>query len=153
MRTIEKEAWREAIRRTALYLAANPVQRWEILGIEINDRHESRPSMSQLGVLRSIVMTVIRSDFSHNLIVNDWLDRLGDQWTKNSLDKIRSLLTELDRVWLLLESIDFDRLILSNEGKTALKQDLWLETVQILVISCLRAHKRDVEDNSLSPNP
>ena len=144
VQTIEREAWREAIRRTSLSLAADPVKRREILGITIDDRNglkESKPSMSQLGVLRSIVMTVIKADFSHNL--DDWLSSLTDKWTQDSLEKIRPLLNDSDRIWSLLESIDFDRLTLTTE--TALQQALWLEAVQILVISCLRAHKRDVE--------
>jgi CRISPR-associated protein Csx10 len=158
--TIEIEAWREAIRRQSISLAADPIQREAILGIKKNDdkntTEKSKPSMSQLGVLRSIVMNSLDSDPTQNSAVNNWIEKLPqkikEKWAEKSLDKVRSLLTNPDKVWSFLKTIPFDRLTLTVEGITTLKQELWRETVQNLVIDCIRAHKRDLEPKTESTN-
>jgi CRISPR-associated protein Csx10 len=156
-RTIEIEAWREAIRRQSVSLAADPARREAILGIKIiddkNTTEKSKPSMSQLGGLRSIVLNSLDSNPTQNSLVNSWINKLPqkikEKWGNDSLDKISALLTNPNTVWSFLDaSIQFDRLTLTDNGMTALKIKLWQETVQNLVIDCIRAHKRDLEPNN-----
>jgi CRISPR-associated protein Csx10 len=154
--TIELEAWREAIRRQSVSLAADPAQREAILGIKIiiddkNKTKKSEPSMSQLGGLRSIVLNSLESAPDQNSFVNDWIGKLPqkikDKWGDDSLAKISALLTTPDTVWSFF-TIQSDRLTLTDDGITALKTELWQQTVQNLAIDCLRAHKRDLEPNN-----
>jgi CRISPR-associated protein Csx10 len=151
--TIELEAWREAIRRQSVSLAADPARREAILGIKIiidakNKTKKSEPSMSQLGGLRSIVLNSLESAPAQNSFVNDWIvklpQKIKDKWGDDSLTKISALLTNPDTVWSFF-AIQFDRLTLTDDGITALKTELWQQTVQNLAIDCLRAHKRDLE--------
>lgn len=151
--TIELEAWHEAIRRQSVSLAADPARREAILGIKIiiddkNKTKKSEPSMSQLGGLRSIVLNSLESAPTQNSFVNDWIENLPqkikDKWVDDSLAKISALLTTPDTVWSFF-TIQFDRLTLTDDGITALKTELWQQTVQNLAIDCLRAHKRDLE--------
>jgi CRISPR-associated protein Csx10 len=158
--TIELEAWREAIRRQSVSLAADPAQREAILGIKItNDENavkKSEPSMSQLGGLRLIVLNSLGSDPARNSLVNKWIDKLPlkiqEKWGADSLAKISALLTNPDTVWPFFAIIQFDRLTLTNDGMATLKQELWQETVQNLAIDCIRAHKRDLEPKKESTN-
>jgi CRISPR-associated protein Csx10 len=158
--TIELEAWREAIRRQSVSLAADPAQREAILGIKIvddkNTPEKSKPSMSQLGGLRSIVLNSLGSNPAQNSLVNDWIENLPKtirkKWGDDSLAKISALLTNPDTVWSFFAIIQFDRLTLTNDGVATLKQALWQETVQNLAIDCIRAHKRDLEPKKESTN-
>jgi CRISPR-associated protein Csx10 len=160
--TIELEAWRESIRSQSVSLAADPARREAILGIKIidakNTPDRSKPSMSQLGGLRSIVLNSL--EFAPNpaqdSVVNKWIDKLPlkirDKWGTDSLAKISALLTNPDTVWSFFAIIQFDRLTLTNDGMATLKQELWQETVQNLAIDCIRAHKRDLEPKKESTN-
>jgi CRISPR-associated protein Csx10 len=145
---VEKEAWRQEIRRQAVSLAASPEQRLALLGIA-SDR--TKPTMSQLGVLRSLVMNDLKAEPGENSWVRAWVEHTNfqEKWPHDSLAKIRNLLTLPDHLWLFLASdpyqFPFERLTLTQNGIPALKRELWRETVQILILSCIRAHKRDLE--------
>jgi CRISPR-associated protein Csx10 len=156
--TIEKAAWRATIQRQIVNLAAQSHKRQEILGIYIgeNDRGEnvSEPTMSQLGVLRSVVMTLSKTDADRAAMVKNWIDCPVDnqptdknkkKWPEpKPLSEVKELLTKEGRLWTLL-GIDFVPLTMTTNGQEALKKELWLESVQALVLSCIRAHKRDLE--------
>ncbi len=111
--------------------------------------------MSQLGGLRSIVLNSLESAPDQNSFVNDWIAKLPqkikDKWGDDSLTKISALLTTPDTVWSFF-TIQFDLLTLTDDGITALKTELWQQTVQNLAIDCLRAHKRDLEPKKDSTN-
>jgi CRISPR-associated protein Csx10 len=145
---IEKEAWREEIRRRSVSLASDPVKRQELLGITISNstKEKSQPSMSQLGVLRTIMMTSINSDPHQNSLVSNWIDELPlniqKKWPDGSLEKIRDLLTTSERLWSFLADLPPT---ITDIGIQNLQRELWQETVQILVMNCIRAHKRDLE--------
>ncbi len=160
--TIEKAAWRETIQRQIVNLAAQSHKRQEILGIciEKNDRGEnvSEPTMSQLGVLRSIVMTLPNTDADRVAMIKNWIDcpvnnqptdKNKKKWPEpNRLSKVEELLTKQDRLWNLLKpelEIDFAPPTITKNGQNVLKEELWLESVQALVLSCIRAHKRQLE--------
>lgn len=159
-RIIEKSAWREAIHRASLFLAAKPQLRYQILGIKIIEQAEkkqSKPTMSQLGALRSILTTIEEPKDAKVIL---WLANLKE--TKNRLEKwdekekslniFQELLSTQNKVWEHLEQAlkelahpSFSQITLTSEGEKYLKKHLWVEAVNILVDACIRAHKRDLE--------
>lgn len=149
-RTIETAAWRDAIEKKALAIAASREKRLEILGIKI-DGKESQPSMSQLGSLRSTLRR-LRSLHDQNQITS-WITALEnvpnrkEKWdqTENGLTKIRELVTQPEKIWQALNIVSLDQLTITVGGRNELKQILWAEAVRTLVDAIIRAHKRDLE--------
>jgi len=167
---IETAAWREAIRRAALFLSSTDTRREALLGIRIqsNEKGEwvSQPSMSQLGSFRSAVSR-LRSPASENQknTVTDWVNSIrqkkGDKWdgTKGGLEKIQDLVTNQQSIWQSIsdalnhsdstrQSLNYPslrELTLTQTGESELKQELWAEAVQVVVDACIRAHKRELE--------
>jgi len=149
-RIIEKAAWREAIEKKALAIAACKEKRQEILGIKI-DGEDSHPSMSQLGGLRS-TLRYLRSLPDQNQITS-WVAALEnvpnrkEKWdkTENGLQKIRELVTQPEKIWQALNIPSLDQLTVTVGGRNELKQILWAEAVRTLVDAMIRAHKRDLE--------
>ncbi|MBM3275177.1 MAG: hypothetical protein FJZ00_08480, partial [Candidatus Sericytochromatia bacterium] len=72
-RQIETEAWREAIRRAALRVAASGASRNEALGLE-SYGSQSRPSLSQLGGFRGAIVG-LASEADRGDVLG-WLDRI-----------------------------------------------------------------------------
>jgi CRISPR-associated protein Csx10 len=145
-RQIETAAWREEIQRQALAIACQPDERKKILGITI-EKEESKPPMSQLGALRSVVSRVQSFEDSNKVI--NWIQSLSEvksrkeKWNKDSLDNIKKLLTQSDLIWQYLKIAD--DLTLTNDAKKQLQSELWAETVRTLINTCIVAHKRDLE--------
>ncbi|MEA5619868.1 RAMP superfamily CRISPR-associated protein [Cronbergia sp. UHCC 0137] len=159
-RIIEKAAWREIIHRASLFLASelSPSEhtfRTQILDIRI-ENGESKPPMSQLGSLRS-VLSRIESPEDEGL--QRWIQHLQDtknrrdKWPNGSLDKLRQLITSPTEIWEHLSSAltklghqdGFAEFTLTRTGEEKLKNELWPEAVQILIDACIRAHKRELE--------
>ncbi|GAB4146938.1 MAG: hypothetical protein Fur0046_25020 [Cyanobacteria bacterium J069] len=163
-RLIEKAAWREAIRRAALFLASEGDRRKEILGIWIdNERDEpSQPSMSQLGGLRSVVSQL---KFNQKGSVLSWIENIRDKrsnkWdgTRDGLGKIERLINEEEHIWNQVRnalqnaesnqnSLNYpllQELTLTETGDADLKRELWAEAIQVVVYACIHAHKRELE--------
>jgi CRISPR-associated protein Csx10 len=161
-RILEKAAWREAIRRASLVIASNTSgdnSRTTILGIKIEEKantKESKPPMSQLGGLRSVL---VRLQSPGDAAVITWIQHLqdttnrADKWSPGSLDDIRELVTSPTKVWEHLASAleelknqSFSELTLTQNGEQYLKEELWSEAVRTLVDACIRAHKRALEN-------
>lgn len=162
-RIIEKSAWREAIRRAVLQVAAIPNNR---LGIQAN-----KPTMSQLGALRAIIGQLQKPEPSPEAgIVTRWLKNLEDtpnrkdKWSPQTLEEIRTLVCDGNRIWNILK-LDIASITLTSNGQRDLKggqwremtseqwqksDQLWSEAINTFVDACIRAHKRDLENNSNS---
>ncbi|MEI2583899.1 RAMP superfamily CRISPR-associated protein [Scytonema sp. PRP1] len=142
-RIIEKAAGREAIRRAVLRSAADFDSRKDALGIE-----PKKPTMSQLGALRSVLGRL--QTFTDHIYVMTWLTNLEqtpnrkDKWISDSLQKIRTLVSDQDEIWSQL-NIKFADITLTRDGEQYLKEELWAEAVRTLVDACIRAHKRYLE--------
>ena len=144
-RIIEQEAWRDAIRRQALGIAANDCQRKAILGFE----HKGKPGMSQLGILRSLLKDIPpQPNPIHSARITEWVNHINEKrqekWPAGNLDKVKKLLIQSDDIWDYLKLSESD-ITLTEGGEAKLKDSLWGEAVQTLVMSCIRAHKRDSE--------
>ncbi|MDR9405492.1 MAG: hypothetical protein RI580_18895, partial [Halothece sp. Uz-M2-17] len=149
-RTIETAAWRDAIEKKALAIAASREKRQEVLGIKI-DGEESHPSMSQLGGLRSTLRRL--QSLSDQNQITSWVAALEnipnrkEKWDKtdNGLQKIRELVTNDQKIWQALNIASLDKLTITVGGRNELEQILWAEAVRTLVDAMIRAHKRDLE--------
>ncbi|MBD2451577.1 hypothetical protein H6G76_31565 [Nostoc sp. FACHB-152] len=155
-RILEKAAWRDIIHRASLLLASDCTSRAQILDIKIEDK-ESKPPMSQLGSLRS-VLTRLKSPGDEGM--EKWIQHLQetknrtDKWPKGSLDKLHQLITSPPEIWEHLSSAlsklghkqGFAEFTLTVAGEERLKRELWSEAVQILIDACIRAHKRELEN-------
>lgn len=149
-RTIETAAWRDAIEKKALAIAASREKRQEVLGIKI-DGEESHPSMSQLGGLRSTLRRL--QSLPDQNQVTSWIEAIKkvsnrkEKWDKtdDGLKKIRELVTNDQKIWQALNIASLDELTITVGGRNELKQILWAEAVRTLVDAMIRAHKRDLE--------
>jgi CRISPR-associated protein Csx10 len=148
--TLELAAWRTAIQRAALSIAANPQKRENILG---TSKISNQPSMSQLGGLRSLVNRLNQpSDAS----IQGWFgqsdgdDLAKDKWKRRqekwggNLEKIYTFVTQKDEIWQVL-NIDGAELSLTQIDS---QSELWAEALQIIIDACIRAHKRELETKS-----
>lgn len=158
-RIIEKAAWREIIHRASLFLASECTSRTQILDTKIENKEshpQSKPPMSQLGSLRSVLS---RIESPEDEGVERWFEHLQDtknrcdKWPNGSLDKLRQLITSPTEIWehlsLALTKLGhkdgFAEFTLTRTGEQKLKTELWSEAVQILIDACIRAHKRELE--------
>jgi CRISPR-associated protein Csx10 len=149
---VEKEAWRDAIRRVSLHLAQDKDCREEILGIYISENEQrSIPSLSQLGSLRSVLTKVgTRKDS-----VLCWIDNVKEKKKGENttyLERLKKLVICPQAVWQFLESKlndveipSFTNLILTDKTTNTLQNELWEEAIQTLVETLIRAHKRALE--------
>lgn len=152
---IETTAWREELQRAVLRIADDKDRRLQIFGFETG----GRPSMSQIGGLRSAVGRM--RDFADGQNVISWLTHLEqtenrlERWAQNKqkakekLARIKTLIAEEDKVWLILcEAKTEERNVWQLpptvvRTKEALQKELWAEAVRALFDACARAHKRE----------
>jgi CRISPR-associated protein Csx10 len=156
-RTIERAAWREVIENKALTIAADENHRKGILGIlitkskEYENQPKSQPTMSQLGSVRSNLRK-LQSQNNIPAMLN-WIQGLQskrqDKWEKtdNGLHKLSQLVTQPQEIWQIFScfKLDLESLVITQDGKTQLQNELWAEAVRTLVYAIIRAHKRDLE--------
>jgi len=141
-RIIERAAWQKAIQQKVL-ARAKDYKTLLYIGLE-----KEKPTMSQLGALRSVLSQVQNFSDTNQAIL--WLANIlanksrSGKWLSQSLEKIRRYLTEADLVWEDLE-LNLEPITLTDTGEAALKQDLWAEALYALIDACIRAHKRDSE--------
>lgn len=159
-RIIEREAWRDAIRWRSLEIAAIPEKREEYLGLE-----SSNPPNSQLGALNSTLRQLRSVDESDQQNVIQWINKIReisnrhDKWKvadrSPALSKIEALVNDQSQIWQILtpKSEDgeqpnqkfWNEITLTESGYEHLRQELWAEAVRVFVDACIRAHRRDQE--------
>lgn len=145
-RQIERALWSEELRRRILSVAADTKARKEILGVSITPAKESKPSLSQLGALRSALAGL--QSVADRQPVFDWLKHLKatpnrkEAWA-GALDKIEKLISDESYIWRAIEWED--PIALTDGASERLRNELWGEGVRGLVDACLRAHKRETE--------
>jgi len=155
---IEKEAARREVQRLALGFASDPTNRLKALGMGINGKG-SKPPLSQLGALRSVISRLQNDAESDKQQVIRWIEHLEatsnrlDKWPEDAksvedgkvrLKKLRDLITQSDCVWNLLH-VNWTELVIIENHADSLKSELWAEAVRALADACVRAHKRETE--------
>jgi CRISPR-associated protein Csx10 len=144
-RIIERAAWQKAIQQKVM-ARAKDYKTLLYIGIK-----KDMPTMSQLGALRSVLSQVQNFSDTNQAIL--WLANISanksrkDKWLKQSLEKIKLYLTEANLIWEDL-ALNLEPITLTNTGETELKQNLWAEALYALIDACIRAHKRDSENQS-----
>ncbi|MGB3517665.1 MAG: RAMP superfamily CRISPR-associated protein [Elainellaceae cyanobacterium] len=148
-RIIEREAWRDEIRRRYIELAADPQNRQDYLALE-----STKPPNSQLGALNSTLQQM-RSPSDTSIVVN-WITKIREisnrheKWQTNNgnespaLTKIQDLITNQPKIWEIL-TLNLSDITLTETGEQDLKQELWAEAVRTFINACIRAHRRDHE--------
>lgn len=161
---LELAAWREALHRTVMGVAADEQRRQEILHLEIsrepNRPSQSRPPLSQLGSVRTMLAdlhSVAEADRYRILQRLAHLERTPnrrDKWPDQALAALKALLHDPERVWQQLQAHWQEPPGLTKAGDPAmtrrqeLQHELWAEAVRALVDACFRAHKRATEEET-----
>ena len=150
-RIIEREAWRDEIRRRSIELAANPQNRQDHLALE-----STKPPNSQLGALNSTLQQM-RSSSDTSIVVN-WITKIREtsnrheKWQTNNgndspaLTKIQALIDNQEKIWEIL-TLKLGDITLTQTGEQKLKQELWTEAVRTFIDAYIRAHRRDHEQS------
>jgi CRISPR-associated protein Csx10 len=160
---VQRAAWREAIRRAAVELAASQGNRTKLLGIQYPAKADgrtrgapARPGQSQLMAFLAALRRVKEPGDSAAVA---WLDYAGktkgrqEDWA-GSLGAVRQLLMEGPRVWQalsgedvgLVERLEPERLVVADSEIGRMKSELWPEAVWTLADACIRAHRRRPKD-------
>ncbi len=144
-RLIERECWKQEIRRVCLAIAADKNRRQQLLRWK-----EGKPPMSQLGGLRSQLARLRKSDDNRSIL--DWLDHLQknprrrEKWPDGSLQQIETLLKNRGEIWeKILEPDNWPTL--TRDAAQQLKKELWPLAVRMFFDACIRAHKRELEEH------
>lgn len=166
-RIIEREAWRDAIRRRSLELAANSDTREQYLALQ-----STKPPNSQLGALNSTLRQLRSTDDSDKQIILQWMTHIKeisnrfDKWKVGddspALSKIETLITDQTQIWNVLtpKSPDGEQsdpnfwpaITLTASGNDELREELWAEAVRVFIDAFIRSHRREIEETNESEN-
>lgn len=148
---VEKAVWRNLLADKTLAIASDKKWREKNLGFE-----EGKPTQTQLGAFRNVLQKL--KGFNDKEIVLRWLDHLEktpnrkDKWPENSLKEIKKIIRGITKdekqninyIWDFIEW-NKDIPVLTKDGRSRLKQELWAEAVKALFDASIRAHKRGNE--------
>lgn len=144
-RRIEKEAWRREIYRLASALASDKSRRRERF-----HWNKEKPQNSQLGALRSVIMTT--GEAGTNSGMTDWIDSVRatknrlDKWPEGSLDYLKNLVNPeaRDAIWKCLEW-PADIPVLTMGARKKLTQELRATALRSVILACIQCEMRDRE--------
>jgi CRISPR-associated protein Csx10 len=145
---VERECWKQEIRLASLKVAGATGERERILQWSTG---AGRPTMSQLGGLRGQLGALVSWDA--RVPVLTWLGQLqgnanrADKWPADSLEKVRGILDNRDRIWEILQPQEAWPSLTRN-APMLLKEQLWALAVRSFFDACIRAHKRETEGRS-----
>ena len=162
-RIIEREAWRDAIRRRSLELAASADRREIYLALS-----STTPPNSQLGALNSTLRQLRSTSDADKQTILQWIAHIRetsnryDKWTVGetapALAKIEALIINQVQIWHILtpESQDGGQLdltfwsdiTLTTSGHDDLREQLWAEAIRVFVDACIRSHRREMEEST-----
>jgi len=144
-RLIERECWKQEIRRACLAIAADAKQRKQLLDWSAASK-QGEPPMSQLGGLRG-QLAQLRS-VNDRAKVLDWLDHLANNKRRSekwpSISKVREFIEKDERIWQEIRTNDWPTL--TEDAAKHLHQELWAFAVRTFFDACIRAHKRELEE-------
>ena len=140
---IERETWREMIRRVAGAIAADPSKVKALKPFSLNT---SKLTRSKLGTLRSLVDSLKnRSDADRVVNVINQMET-KENWKGDTLAYVKKLVEDEEEVWRCYQGMSVvSQYRLTQDTEAAIKKELWTEAVRILVDACIRAHKRASE--------
>ncbi|SDG62386.1 CRISPR-associated protein Csx10 [Sinosporangium album] len=134
-RVFERAAWRTEIHRSCERIMGDDAERAQVIPASV--------SSSQLNALREIT-----SDMSPGRAQSflEWLTKPKagrTSWPPDGVVSMRTLLTDPNRVWKLL-NLPESELVITSDGVEALRGELRGEALKGLIDACLAAHSRSV---------
>jgi CRISPR-associated protein Csx10 len=140
---IETETWREMIRRAAGAIAAEPEKITRLKPLT----HSSNLTRSKLSTLRSLIDNLSSREDTRRILTIIGNMAAKKNWKGETLSCVRTLVEDEEAVWQCYREmgIDFSQYRLTQDSEAAIKRELWVEAVRILVDACVRAHKRASE--------
>ncbi|MEV5412902.1 RAMP superfamily CRISPR-associated protein [Thermopolyspora sp. NPDC052614] len=132
-RVYERAAWRAAIYRAAETISGDPACRRQVT--------PDGPSNSQLNNLRELAADLPSATIEARLA---WLTRKKEgrpSWPESAVKTVTDLFTAPDRVWTLLD-LPEGELVVTTDGRRALRDELRPEAIRVLLNACLREHAR-----------
>ncbi len=140
---IERETWREMIRRTAGAIAADPDRIPQLKPLTNN----KKLTRSKLGTLRTLIDSLTGTNDAPR--IREVLTHMAskENWNGDTITIVTQLVTAPDKVWECYGAmgLNVSEYRLTDQPEAILKQSLWAEAVRILVDACIRAHKRQSE--------
>lgn len=145
---VELAAWRNTIQRAAATLAGSTPNRQDLLAITVDKDGNSKPSLSQLGTVRSQLSRLRYEGDTIKAWVKSAADKKGS--SRESLEKVNGLLIDEQVIWQKLDfkttlALDYSQLCCTKNAEATLKRELWAEAVEVLVGECIRAQSRESE--------
>lgn len=141
---VERETWREIMRRTAGAIAAD-LESSSILK-PLAPKH-SNLTASKLSTLRTLIDSLnSRKDTERILKVINRMEA-KEAWKGATLSCVKQLIQNQETVWQCY-LIDFSQYRLTQDAEAIIEGELWVEAVRILVDACVRAHKRASEQSN-----
>ncbi len=143
-RLIERECWKQEIRRACLAFANSAQNRKNTLGW-VARGEQGQPPMSQLGGLRG-QLAMLRTVQDRPQVIG-WLDHLAgnnrrrDKWP--SIPEVRAFIESDSRIWDIVKTDSWPTL--TTNAQSELKRELWTLAVRTFFDACIRAHKRELE--------
>jgi CRISPR-associated protein Csx10 len=149
-RLLERECWKQELRRACLAIASDRGRRKELLGW-VASGEQGQPPMSQLGGFRQ-QLAWLRTATDQQRIL-DWLDHLDANPRRNekwpSIGKVRDFVADTGRIWKVIHPDQWPTL--TDAASHELKQELWALAVRTFFDACIRAHKRELEKQQSQP--
>lgn len=145
-RLLERECWKQEIRRACLAVAGDASCRQRLLRWTPRGE-QGQPPMSQLGGLRGQVTRLRGADDVTAILA--WMAHLEtntrrrDRWPNGSIGLVRQFLTDTQRIWNELNPSSWPTL--TTNAQAELRQELWALAVRTFFDACIRAHKRELE--------
>ncbi|MBY0523610.1 MAG: hypothetical protein K2R98_09425 [Gemmataceae bacterium] len=143
---LEREYWKQEIRRACLAIAADPERRRRLLGWDAHGE-QGNPPMSQLGGLRGQLARLRNANDVSSIM--GWLGHLernprrNDRWPGGSIALVRAFLNNPQRIWHEVNCTNW--LPLTDGAVSRLQAELWPLAVRTFFDACIRAHKRELE--------
>lgn len=143
-RLIERECWKQEIRRACLAFANSAQNRQNTLGW-VARGEQGQPPMSQLGGLRG-QLAMLRTVLDRPQVIG-WLDHLADNNRRRdkwpSIPKVKAFIESDNRIWAIIKTDSWPTL--TTNAQEELKRELWTLAVRTFFDACIRAHKRELE--------
>lgn len=152
---LETTVLRRLIQEQVLAIANSSQQRYDVLGMGgSSGAIIDFPSMSQWGQLRSLIVSGDIGKIRQH--VTAWLKRIQSKtdcekrWSSHALEQIEQLVSSNKRVWQILDlENQFSNYLLNSQQTNDLQIQLAGEAVRALIDACIRAHKRELENQAM----
>jgi hypothetical protein len=151
-RTVERAVWRELIREHSARVVAATGRTTDFLQDTLRWK-ATKPSAAQLGSLRNALIEAHSGDANARLTQwrlqvlggNSRLEGKIQKWNTDQLEALGTLFEHPETVWGALGAARWP--VLVSGDSTGLREELWLEALQALLLRAIRMRTR-MEDSA-----